>query len=304
MKSIHDRDHKVSIDDFGTPSRSPTTVGAMVASMPKFLAANGLRELAAAIRSARDGGHPVVFAIGGHVIKTGCSPYIIDLMNRGIVTHVAMNGAAAIHDAEIAMHGRTSEDVDDTLRKGEFGMVSETMSLFDEAYHICGSESVGLGTGLVLGLGREMGDDEPVPYAEHSILCAVGDKDMDFGNPAITVHMAVGADTVHMSSHLDPETLGIALVADFRSVCKLAERLQGGVWVNIGSATLLPEVFLKAVSSAITAGTDLCGMTTADMDMIRHYRPTNNVVRRPPGRGVQLTGHHEVMLPLLHQLLI
>lgn len=297
MKSIHDRRHKVSIDDFGVPSKIPATVAETVASMPKLLAANGLRELASAIRSARDGGHPVVFAIGGHVVKAGCSPYLIDLIGRGVVTHVAMNGAAAIHDAEIAIRGETSEDVDDTLGRGEFGMVSETMDVFDAAYRVCDDESVGLGTGLAMELGRRT-----PPHAKHSILCSawVGAH----GDPAIMVHAAVGADTVHMSPNMDAGALGRALVADFRAVCGLVSRLQHGVWVNVGSAALLPEVFLKAVSAAIAAGTDLDGMTTADMDMIRHYRPTHNVVRRPPGRGVQLTGHHEVMLPLLHQLLV
>jgi len=264
MKSIHDRAHKVSFDDFGTPPRSPTTVGAMVASMPRFLAANGLRDLSATIRTARHDGHPVVFAIGGHVVKTGCSPYLIDLMRRGAVTHVVMNGAAAIHDVEIAIRGETSEDVDSTLAKGEFGMVSETMDVFDAAYRACD----------------------------------------DHTDPAIMIHAAVGTDTVHMSPNLDAGALGRALVTDFRAVCGLVSRLQHGVWVNVGSATLLPEVFLKAVSIAMATGIDLDGMTTADMDMIRHYRPTHNVVRRPPGRGVQLTGHHEIMLPLLHQLLI
>ncbi len=297
MKSIHNRRHKVSIDDFGVPSKIPATVAETVASMPRLLAANGLRELASAIRSARDGGHPVVFAVGGHVVKAGCSPYLIDLIGRGVVTHVAMNGAAAIHDAEIAIRGETSEDVDDTLAKGEFGMVSETMEVFDAAYRVCDDESVGLGIGLAMELGRRT-----APHAGHSILCSAWGSDHD--DSAVMVHAAVGADTVHMSPDMDAGALGRALVADFRAVCGLVSRLQHGVWVNVGSATLLPEVFLKAVSAAIAAGSDLGGMTTADMDMIRHYRPTHNVVRRPPGRGVQLTGHHEVMLPLLHQLLI
>ncbi len=297
MKSIRDRHHKVSIDDFGAPPRNPATVPEMVASMPKLLAANALRDLAAAIADARAGGHPVVFAIGGHVVKAGCSPYLIDLIGRGVVTHVAMNGAAAIHDAEIAIHGETSEDVDDTLGQGEFGMVSETMEVFDAAYRVCDDESVGLGIGLAMELGRRM-----APHAKHSILCSAWGS--DHGDPAIMVHAAIGTDTVHMSPNTDAGALGRTLMADFRTTCGLVSRLQRGVWVNVGSATLLPEVFLKAVSAALAAGIDLDGMTTADMDMIRHYRPTNNVVRRPPGHGVQLTGHHEVMLPLLHQLLV
>ena len=292
MKSIRQRRHKVSVDGFGGVLPPGSGVSDVVGAMPRFLAADGLRRLAEAIRAARDAGAPVVIAMGGHVVKTGCSPYIIDLMSRGVVTHVAMNGAAAIHDAEIAMHGETSEDVDDTLGSGDFGMVSETMELFDAAARASEPWGSGLGEGLTRELERRR-----APRAGHSLLCAV-----DAGRA--TVHAAIGADTVHLSPNLDGAALGKALQADFRAACAVVSQLGAGVWVNLGSATLLPEVFLKAVSAAIRGGADLGGMTTADMDMIRHYRPTQNVVRRPPGRGIQLTGHHEVMVPILHQLLI
>lgn len=291
MKSIRQRRHKVVIDDFGAPLPPGSGVKEAVAAMPRFLAADGLRKLANAIIAARAADAPVVFAVGGHVVKTGCSPYLIDLIGRGVVTGLAMNGAAAIHDAEIALYGETSEDVDDTLGKGEFGMVRETMELFDSACRACRSWGTGLGEELAKELARRA-----APRAASSLLCAAAGR--------TTVHVAFGADTVHLSPSLDPADLGAAIMSDFRAVCRTVSGLGQGVWVNVGSATLLPEVFLKAVSAAISQGSDLSHMTTADMDMIRHYRPTHNVVLRPPGEGVQITGHHEIMLPILHQLVI
>jgi len=296
MKSIRDRQHKMSIGQFGAVQPDEASVAQVVANMPQCLAADSLRKLAAAIKAARDDGSPVVFALGGHVVKTGCSNYIIDLCRRGFVTHLALNGAAAIHDVEIAIHGETSEDVDDTLGKGEFGMVAETTELFDAACQACSSRNIGLGAGLV----NELADLLRTPRAASSLLW--NQSQVDAGS--VTVHAAIGADTVHLSDDLDGAALGKALLTDFRAVCKIVFGLQGGVWVNVGSATLLPEVFLKAISSALHAGAELDRITTADMDMIRHYRPTQNVVRRPPGHGLQITGHHEIMLPLLHQLLV
>lgn len=294
MKSIHDRKHKVAVSKFGTPLPPGASVLETVEKMPGFLAADELRALAGAILAARKAGASVVFAIGGHVVKTGCSLYIIDLLDRGIVTRLAMNGAAAIHDAEIALFGETSEDVDQTLRKGEFGMVTETMEFFDRA--------VAHST-LTCGLGNALAEEihrGTLPYPEYSLIHCFANS-----TRAPTVHVAIGADTVHMSPGLDAGRLGVLLIEDFEWVCDtVASLAAGGVWVNIGCATLLPEVFMKAVSVAIHKGADLDGMTTADLDMIQHYRPTHNVVRRPPGRGIQITGHHEIMLPILHQLLI
>ena len=307
MRSIHQRRHKVSIGDFGRVLPPGASVRDMVASMPRLLASDSLRLLAAGIGVAREAGAPVVFALGGHVVKAGCSPYIVDLVRRGVVTHLALNGAAAIHDAEIAMCGGTSEDVDEALPRGEFGMAAETMSLFASACRLCAGGGAGLGAALAAELGR-LG----APHADCSLLCAPF-APISFPRalglpephaPRVTVHAAIGADTVHMSPDIDGAALGAALMYDFRATCDLACLLGRGVWVNVGSAALLPEVFLKAVAHALRCGADLGGMTTADMDMVRHYRTAENVVRRPPGRGVQLTGHHEVMIPLLHQLLV
>lgn len=296
MKSIRTRNHKVSVSKFGTPLPPGASVLEMVEKMPGFLAADELRTLAGAILAASKAGGPVVFAIGGHVVKTGCSPYIIDLLDRGIVTSLAMNGAAAIHDAEIALFGETSEDVDQTLRKGEFGMVAETMGFFDKAV-ADSAAACGLGDALAEELQRR----NP-PFLRHSLLHRFADNN---AAKAPTIHATIGADTVHMSPGLDGERLGALLYDDFKGVCGTVAGLEAnGVWFNIGCATLLPEVFMKAVSVAIHKGSNLDGMTTADLDMIQHYRPTHNVVRRPPGRGIQLTGHHEIMIPLLHQLLV
>lgn len=290
MKSIRERKHKVTAIKFGMVPPAHASAADMAKGMPLFLAAKDLRVLAEAIRAASDEGAPVVFAVGGHVVKTGCSPYLIDLMRRGYVTNLAMNGAAAIHDAEIAMHGETSEDVDETLRTGEFGMASETMELFDAA---CQEENITLGGGLVRQLGVR-----GTPFGDYSLLCS--------SDSAPTVHVAIGADTVHMSPNADGAALGRSVLADFRRLCSIVATFdrKSAVWINMGCATLLPEVFMKAVSDAIRNGADLDSITTADMDMIKHYRPTENVVRRPPGTGVQITGHHEIMIPLLHQMII
>ena len=286
----------MAVSKFGTPLPPGASVLEMVDKMPGFLAADELRTLTGAILATREAGGPVVFAIGGHVIKTGCSPYIIDLLDRGIVTGLAMNGAAAIHDAEIALFGETSEDVDQTLRKGEFGMVAETMGFFDKA--VADSTAA---RGLGGALAEELQRRNP-PFLKHSLLHCFDDNN---ATKAPTVHATIGADTVHMSPRLDGERLGALLLDDFRSACGTVAALEShGVWFNVGCATVLPEVFMKAVSVVIHEGSNLDSMTTADLDMIQHYRPTNNVVRRPPGRGIQLTGHHEIMIPILHQLLI
>jgi hypothetical protein len=302
MRSIHQRRHKVSVADFGRALPPGASAKDVVASMPRLLASDSLRLLAESIGASRAAGAPVVFALGGHVVKAGCSPYIIDLVRRGVVTHLALNGAAAIHDAEIAMCGGTSEDVDEALRRGEFGMAAETMSLFASACRLCAGGGLGLGAALIAELGR-LG----APHSDCSLLRAPFGLPAPFARhhvPRVTVHAAIGADTVHMSPDIDGAALGAALMYDFRATCDLVCLLGRGVWVNVGSAALLPEVFLKAVAHALRGGIDLGGMTTADMDMVRHYRTAENVVRRPPGRGVQLTGHHEVMIPLLHQLLV
>jgi hypothetical protein len=250
--------------------------------------------------AARRAGRPVVFAYGGHVIKTGCSPLVVDLIERGIITAVATNGSGAIHDVELAEVGQTSEEVADTIRDGSFGMVRETCEWLNEAaMH-----------GKTVGLGRAVGElveKGNAPNKQLSILAAA----LRAGIPA-TVHVAIGTDTVHVHPDADGAAVGAATLLDFRRVCEVVASMAsakgepGGVWLNFGSAVILPEVFLKAVSVARNLGFDLDEIHTADFDMFRHYRPTQNVVTRPVsrGHGHSVTGHHEIMLPLLRQAVV
>jgi hypothetical protein len=289
-------------------------------SLPPFLAADSIRKLAAAIVAARRADRPVVFALGAHVIKVGCSSIITDLINRGIVTAVAMNGATAIHDVEVATSGQTSEEVAQTLCDGSFGMVEETPAFFAEALARAASSDQGLGSAL----GRHLARTRP-PYHRHSILACAARAGI-----TATVHVAIGTDTIHMHEAVAQSDLLRRSESDFRLICRVvadlgpttrasrrgrrpsapAARAPGkrsaGVWCNIGSAVILPEVFLKAVAVARNLGADLDQITTANLDMIRHYRPSENVIGRPvqKGRGFQITGHHEIMLPLLRQALV
>jgi hypothetical protein len=291
-------------------------------SLPPFLGAEALKKLAAAIAAARRADRPVVFALGAHVVKVGCSPIICDLIERGIVTAVAMNGATAIHDIEVAIFGETSEEVADTIRDGSFGMVQETPAFFADAIRRAPSRDQGLGAALGEHLLRSRS-----PNRRYSILAAARKA----GIPA-TVHVAIGTDTIHMH-HAVAESDLVALSAiDFRRICSVvgdmapargekssrrptrgkktaaspSTKETAGVWCNVGSAVILPEVFLKAVAVARNLGSDLDHITTANLDMIRHYRPSENVIGRPvrKGRGLQITGHHEIMLPLLRQALV
>lgn len=256
-----------------------------------------------AVVSARRAGRPVVFAMGGHVVKVGCSPVVIDLMRRGIVTAIAGNGATAIHDVEVAMVGATSEDVGETIREGRFGMAQETAEFFAEAARRAVDDGAGYG-GSIGRLIRQRG----LPNASHSLLATAA----EMGIPA-TVHVAIGTDTVHMPALADGAHIGAASLADFRILCGVVRHMgaaepggAGGVWCNVGSAVILPEVFLKAVSVARNLGADLDPLITVNLDQIRHYRPSQNVVGRPvaAGRGHDITGHHEILLPLLRQAII
>lgn len=302
LHSIHDRHHISQIGAFAKiPPRGASFIE-WLDSLPGFLGANRLRAVADAIISARKAGKPVVFAIGGHVVKVGCGPVLIDLMRRGIVTTIACNGATAIHDTEIAMIGATSEDVADSIRDGRFGMVRETAEFFAQAARAAADNGEGYGQsiGKLIHLRR-------LPHAEFSVLAAA----QQLGLPA-TVHVAIGTDTVHMPAMADGALVGAATLADFRTLCGVVARMggspdePGGVWCNVGSAVLLPEVFLKAVSIARNLGADLDRLVTANLDQLRHYRPAQNVIGRPvlKGRGFDLTGHHEILLPLLRQAIL
>ena len=252
--------------------------------------------------AARRAGRPVVFAFGGHVIKTGCSPLVVDLIERGIFTALATNGSGAIHDLELAETGATSEEVADTIRDGSFGMVHETCARMNAA-----ARNGAQGDGLGGALGKLLQEGE-AQFKELSVFAAARRA----GIPA-TVHVALGTDTVHMSAEADGALLGAASMLDFRTICGVVANLgaataeaAGGVWLNFGSAVVLPEVFLKAVSVARNLGHTLDGMHTANFDMLRHYRPTQNVVLRPvpAGYGHSVIGQHEILLPLLRQAVI
>jgi hypothetical protein len=279
-------------------------------ALPAFLGAVALNAVAQAIVDARRAGRPVVFAMGAHVVKVGCAPVVCDLIERGLVTAVAMNGATAIHDIELAMFGETSEEVADTIRDGRFGMVRETPAFFVEALAAAKSPEAGLGAVL----GDHLLAVKP-PHARHSILAAARRADI----PA-TVHVAVGTDTIHMHERVAASSLTRRSEIDFRIICSVAADLApessagkgrsaprpAGVWCNIGSAVVLPEVFLKAVAVARNLGANLDEITTANFDMLRHYRPSENVIGRPvkKGRGHHVAGQHEILLPLLRQVLV
>ena len=302
MRPIREREHKVAADAVGRLSEPGCSFVQWLEAWPDFLGAAEFKRTVAAVVAARCAGRPVVFAFGGHVIKTGCSPLVVDLIERGIITAVTTNGSGAIHDLELAETGATSEEVADTIRDGSFGMVRETCEQMNRAAR---DGAAGDGLGRAVGRLIESGD---APHKRLSIFAAAARLEI----PA-TVHVAVGTDTVHMSAEADGAAIGQASMIDFRAIAAVvadmgaAERgAAGGVWLNVGSAVILPEVFLKAVSMATNLGHDLSAMHTANFDMLRHYRPTQNVTLRPvaAGHGHQVIGHHEILLPLLRQALI
>lgn len=303
LYSVRDRQHLVEASQAAGVPGAGASFAEWLASLPDVLGAKRLRAAVEAIVAARQAGRPVVFAMGGHVVKVGCSPVVIDLMRRGIVTAITCHGATAIHDVEMAMLGATSEDVGDTIRDGRFGMVRETAVFFAEA--AAAAERNDLGYGEAIG---RLIVDKHLPHAESSLLASAA----RLGVPA-TVHVAIGADTVHMPGIADGAQIGRATMHDFRLLCSVVRDLGAagskggcGVWCNVGSAVLLPEVFLKAVSIARNLGARLDGLTTVNLDMLRQYRTGQNVVGRPveAGHGHDIAGHHEILLPLLRQALI
>lgn len=301
--SIDRRAHKADVEREATLPAPGCNAADLLASMPDYLGARAFRSVVDAVIAARRQDRPVVLAFGAHVIKVGCAPIIIDLIERNVINAIACNGATAIHDAELAIFGQTSEEVADTIRDGRFGMVQETMTLFDRIAEFASKHGVGLGEAV----GRVLLEGD-APHAQRSIFA----KAAEAGVPAC-VHVALGTDTVHMSAGLDAAALGAASLHDFRLVCDVVADLGarpgesvGGVWLNVGSAVIMPEVFLKAVSVARNLGADLDCMTTANFDMIRHYRPHQNVVTRPvsEGHGFEIVGQHEILLPLLRQAIV
>ncbi len=301
--SIGRRRHKVALDAMAKLPPPGVSVGEWLDSLPSVLGAAEFRAVVDAVVAARQADRPVVFAMGAHVVKVGCGPIVVDLIRRGVVTAVVGNGATAIHDVELACTGQTSEDVADALHDGRFGMVQETADFFAEAAARGARDSVGLGAAA----GQLLFEQDP-PHIDVSILAAAHQARI----PA-TVHVAVGTDTVHMHPQVDGAMLGQASMTDFRLICSVVADLgatgpggAGGVWCNIGSAVLLPEVFLKTVAVARNLGADLDAMVTANFDMLGQYRARQNVVHRPPqpGKGHEIIGQHEILLPLLRQAII
>jgi hypothetical protein len=296
------RKSKVSVRDFAKPLASNTSLTKFLDSLPNILAAEDLRHLLAAIHAARKQRRAILWGIGGHVIKVGLGLLLIDLMQRGFISGIAMNGAALVHDFEIALAGNTSEDVEAGLGAGQFGMAAETGQYINEIAKL--SQRIRIGYGEAAGQFLSSGVID-VQHANSSVLVAAYKHRIP-----VTIHLAIGTDIPHMHRAADGASLGAATHLDFRLFCALVEQMHpGGVYLNWGSAVLLPEVFLKAVSVVRNLGVPLRPITTANFDFIQHYRPLQNVVKRPtaPGRsrsgpdshGYAITGHHELLLPLV-----
>jgi hypothetical protein len=294
---IDERLNKVSVEEFGRPVQ---LAGARrwLASLPRLLAARSLVALVEALQQARTSGRARVFMLGGHVVKTGVSPYLVDLVRRGFITHLASNGSFSIHDVETARFGRTSEDVAATLESGTFGMVRETPEFMFAAFADGAARREGMGECLgrhLLGAGA--------PHLGHSLLAQAYQAGVPF-----TVHVSLGGDILHQHPGADGRTLGDLSLRDFRILAAALPGLhQGGVVVNLGSAVVMPETFLKALTVARNVEGPVQAFTTANLDMLQHYRPAENVLRRPTqtsGQGLAITGHHELLIPLLHALLV
>jgi hypothetical protein len=297
---IAERGGMVKIEHLGGVHTRGAGFESWLERLPRVLAANQLRELVRVIREARAKGKPVIWGMGGHVVKCGLSPILLDLMRRGYVQGFAMNGSTAIHDFEIAIAGCTSEDVEAVLPDGRFGSAEETGREMNDAIR----QGVADGLGWGEALGRHLQTLAAPAFAPQSLLYEA----YRAGVP-VTVHAAIGTDTPHTHPAVDAAALGTATHYDFRLFARLVSMLDGGgVYINLGSAVVLPEVFLKAISLVRNLGHEVKGFHTANFDFLQHYRPTVNVVKRPHagagGRGIALTGHHEIMVPLLAAILV
>ncbi len=295
--SVHDRHSKVTVNDFALPLQPGMTVGQLLAALPNQLAGVDFPDLVHRIAEAHRQQRPVLLGMGAHVIKVGLNPVLIDLMQRGIITALALNGAGIIHDTEIAMVGRTSEEVADVLGAGAFGAARETGEVLNRAITTGAARKIGIGQAV-----GEMLLAGNFPYNNLSLLAMARRLDIP-----VTVHVAMGTDIIHIHPGADGGAIGSAGHHDFRIFCRLVCELEGGVYLNVGSAVLLPEVFLKALTVVRNLGHKVQRFTTANFDFIRHYRPATNVVHRPTlegGKGFHFTGHHELMLPLLAAALV
>ncbi len=289
---LQERKSKVNAGMFGRPMDGSENILGFISKLPHILAGDSLRTLIRAILYARSTNKPIIWGLGGHVIKVGMGPVINDLMQSGLVTGIAMNGSAAIHDFEVALCGSTSEEVEEQISGGRFGMARETGEYMNAAVAAAVSDNIGMGEGL----GRFITED--FRQRSFSVLAEAYARKIP-----VTVHVALGTDIIHAHPQASGQNLGNVSYRDFRLFCSMARELDGGgVYLNIGSAVVLPEVFLKAVSVVRNLGHSLEEFTTANLDFIQHYRPTQNVLKRPTqhsGQAIALTGHHEIMLPLI-----
>ena len=295
--SVRDRQHKVHVANFVDPQAWQT--GSNLRSLfPRLLKGLEIADVVDSFVAAHQRGRAVILAMGAHVIKCGLNPILIDMMQRGWLSGLVLNGAGIIHDLEVALIGETSEDVAEGLGSGAFGMVEETPRLINDALRAHDAGRIGIGAAM----GRAIAE-EHYPHKAHSLLAAAHACQVP-----VTVHVAIGADTIHMHPSTDPALLGAATYADFQRLTLLLRGLHdGGCYWNVGSAVLLPEVFLKALTLCRNTGHSVERFVTVNLDMLQHYRTDANVVRRPTqdgGRGYSLTGHHEIILPLLYAMLL
>lgn len=289
--SLKDRPAKVDLGTFGRPVREDS-IRAVMDSLPDILAGSDFKRLVRDLNVARIHERLRLFGMGAHVIKVGLNPILIDLMEEGWISGLAFNGAGIIHDFEIAFAGKTSEDVSSSLEEGRFGTAQETGEFLNEAVRKGAEDKLGLGESVGRMIARSS-----FPFKQFSLMGKAYEKNI----PA-TVHVAVGTDIIHFHPNVDGKALGQTSLQDFFLFCAQVERLEEGVYLNIGSAVILPEIFLKALAVVRSRGVELESFSTAVFDFIRHYRPQQNVVTRPPGRGgrgAYFVGHHEIMIPLL-----
>lgn len=294
---LNERESKINIAHFGKPLKPNDSIGNFIESLPSILAAQDLKDFVRRCQKAREKKKPIIVSMGAHVIKVGLNPVILDLMKKGWINGLAFNGAGIIHDFEISYAGHTSEDVDEYIKDGRFGMAEETGRYLNQAINRAKG---------VMGIGEAVGKmiaESDFPYKHHSLFANAYTL-----NIPTTVHVAFGTDIIHFHPDADGEAIGSGSQRDFLLFCSLIKQLdQGGVFITIGSAVILPEIFLKAVSLIRNQGTPLEDVTTAVFDFIRHYRPSQNIVNRPlidSGKGFYFIGHHEIMIPLFAAAII
>jgi hypothetical protein len=295
---LESRKSKVHAGMFGKAMDGSENILAFVSKLPQILAGNSLRTLVRAMLFARASNKPLIWGLGGHVIKVGLGPVLVDLMQSGFVTGVAMNGSAAIHDFEVALRGTTSEEVEEQLGGGRFGMARETGEGMNAAAKDAAANGIGMGEAIGRYIHQGEENETRFGFRSASILAEAYSRKIP-----VTVHVAIGTDITHAHPQASGKAIGEASYQDFRLFCGMTKDLDsGGVYLNIGSAVVLPEVFLKAVSVVRNLGHRLEEFTTANLDFIQHYRPTQNVLKRPTqnsGQAIALTGHHEIMVPLI-----